>query len=199
MRNRVMVILGMTLTAPAMAQDGVTLGVLVQKQSLSVTEQGRGALAARQADDRLTTDAALGLGLAFGSAQGDARLLLELGGVGVEDAFEVDMYTLGLEKFFPVGDSSALRPFIGINAGYGKLDVDAGYATGTRAADDNAFIYGASAGVQYMLTPTLALEARYRYLHTGLETELQTAAPATSLTFAVDDASAVSAGVSFQF
>jgi|GEM_PF-6569336 len=201
MRMKKWMVIGL-LTAvalPGVAADGVVLSVMAQKQTLAITEKGRGALAGVNDEEDLSTDTGLGLGLAIGSPGGDARILIELSGVTVEDAFDVDLYTLGAEQFFPLGERGALRPFVGLNLGYGKLDVESSYAAGTRSSDDSGLVYGVSGGVQYALSPTLALEARLRYLHTGLEADLETAAPGTGVVLGVDNARAVSAGISVQF
>lgn len=197
-RSNVLALALLMLASVASAQSSVVLSVMAQKQTLSLDQRGRGTYAAVDDQERLSTDTGLGLGLAFGSPQGDVRVLLEAAGVGVQDVFSVDVYTLGVEKFFALNSVKVLRPFMGVNAGFGKLDVDAGYSVGTRSGDDSGFVYGVSGGVQYVLTPTVALEARLRYLRTDLNAQLN-GLPGSSIMFAVDDARAVSAGVSFQF
>ena len=197
-RSKVLALALLMMASAVSAQSNVVLSVMAQKQTLALDQRGSGTYAAVDDQERLSTDTGLGLGLAFGSPQGDLRVLLEAAGVGVQDVFSVDLYTLGVEKFFELNSVKALRPFVGVNAGFGKLDVDSGYSVGTQSGDDSGFIYGVSGGVQYVLTPTMALEARLRYLRTDLNAQLD-GLPCSSIMFAVADARAVSDGVSFKF
>lgn len=74
------------------------------------------------------------------------------------------------------------RPYIGIGAGAAHLDLDV-VVTGLDNIDDSdwAFAGQAFAGVDFSLTDTVSLGARYRYLHVGSTDYSDTAGDAVSV------------------
>lgn len=183
----------------ASAESGLILSVMAQQQDLLVSEEGRGVYAAFRGDSHLKTDTGLGFGVGFGTLEGNSRLLIELTSVEADGLADVGLYVLGWERFFPLSGHEAIRPFIGASVGLGIFDVAAGYAPGTRGDDDSRFIYGLSAGAQYRLNETLALELRGRYLQTDLNVALDSAVAGNGIELSVDEATSLSAGVSWQF
>jgi outer membrane protein with beta-barrel domain len=183
----------------AWAESGVVLSVMAQQQDLSVSEKGSGVYAAFHGDRHLKTDTGLGFGVGFGTLEGNSRLLIELTSVEADNVADVGLYVLGWERFFPLSGHDAIRPFVGASIGLGTFDVARGYAPGTRGDDDSRFIYGVSAGAQYRLNEQLALELRGRYLQTDLNVALESALVGNDIELSVDEATSLSAGVSWQF
>jgi hypothetical protein len=183
----------------AWAESGVVMSLMAQQQDLSVSETGYGLYAALRGDSHLKTDTGLGIGIGFGTLKGNSRVLIELTSVEAENVVDVGLYVFGWERFFPLQAHESIRPFIGASVGLGTFDVADGYALGTRGDDDSRFIYGISAGAQYRLNETLALEIRGRYLQTDLNVSLESAAIGSRIDLSVDEATSLSAGVSWQF
>lgn len=183
----------------AWAESGVVLSLMAQQQELSVSEEGHGLYAASRGDSKLKTDTGLGIGVGFGTLKGNNRVLLELTSVQADSLVDVGLYVLGWERFFPLAGEEAIRPFVGASVGLGTFDVAPGYAPGARGDDDSRFIYGISAGAQYRLNEQLALEIRGRYLQTDLSVSLESAAVGSRIDLSVEEATSLSAGLSWQF
>lgn len=188
------------LSVSAWAESGLIFSVMAQKQSLSISQKGTGIYSALNEDDSLETDVGLGLGFGVGSMDGSSRFLIEFNGLEVEDTGSMGIYVAGWEKFFPLSSAPAVRPFAGISAGLGTLEMESGYLTGLKADDDARFVYGVSAGLQFELNRQTALEFRARYLQTGLSLHLENAlSSANAVDFDVDSSLSLSGGVSWHF
>lgn len=197
---RALSVAGVLVSASVWADSGLVFSVMAQKQSLSISQKGSGIYSALDEDDTLETDVGLGLGFGVGSLDGRSRFLIEFNGLEVEDSLSMGIYVAGWEKFFPLSSAPAVRPFAGISAGLGTLDMDAGYLTGLKADNDARFVYGVSAGMQFELNREMALELRARYLQTDLSVHLENAlSPASAVDFDVDSSLSLSGGVSWHF
>lgn len=78
----------------------------------------------------------------------------------------VDMRNFGVGYDYLIG-SSALKPFVGVMAGYTKNNI----GEDDEKIDVNGMYYGAQLGVNYALNNNFALEAGYRYMKSNADDE----------------------------
>jgi opacity protein-like surface antigen len=101
------------------------------------------------------------------SLNGDAqsitgRVLYQRSGLDCQGS-NFSMYTLMVDGLlgFCLHDEIVVRPYVSAGLNYATIDVE---ALG-RDGDDESLVLQLGAGVGIQLSPTVAVDARYRYLH----------------------------------
>lgn len=175
-------ILGVLLLimAPLAGADGAytpVLGAFLINDRLALTQRSVNPVA-----DSAT---GLGFGLALDGG-GSTRLSLEYSDFDMGESRQLRLLDLNVDHFFTLASlPTALRPFAGLAAGYGRLDVAPGHSQQPAL--------GLRVGGTWALDPRLALELGARYLHTGLVTH-----PAAGAEFAVNADSSLWLGLEYR-
>ncbi|MDO4897578.1 MAG: opacity family porin [Moraxella sp.] len=133
-------------------------------------------------DDKLK-DSGTSLRVAVGKDMGNVRYALDYTNFGTlkyHETFAVDDYTAGKAKTQSFGVSaiydfqsvSGFTPYAGARVGFNKVKlsvhaVDPLLGQDSWSDSDNAVGFGALAGVQYAISPQLALDAGAEYNHLG--------------------------------
>jgi hypothetical protein len=148
------------LLCAAVARADVIVGLQLGRQSLDMREIVNGTTRS----GTLTTDPALGLVAGMGQPGGGDRVFVGYESYTLGNQDELGIFSVGYHGLLPAlasGPGLALRPFLGAEAGYGRLDLAAGPGLG--AASDSHFTYGARAGLNLALSAHAEIEAGVRY------------------------------------
>ena len=154
------------------AHADLLLGAQVGRQQLSVEERVNGSLVN---DDDLRTRTALALVIGAGTPGADGARV-SLGGASHEfsGGGDLDLLTLGYQQMLPAFNPEAgyrLRPFFGVDLGFGRLARDAQPLFGR--ARDSGLTTGVTGGLNLALGGKAELELGLRYSRLDLEVEQQ--------------------------
>lgn len=119
----------------------------------------------------------------------NSRLSAFFQNINVENG-EGQLYGAGYD--YLIGDDP-FKPFVGVLAGYGSFDDDAGEVS------LSGYLYGAQAGVNYELNEDFSIEGGYRYIVSKVDGTVRDIGTGINVTIEVDPVTNWFIGVNYKF